>query len=163
MENEIIKKEFDFPDYYGANWDAFWDCLTDMVGRKIVESKNQNHNFLPESVLEFKDINYKKLKNINLNVHKGEILAIVGIEGNGQEEIEELIVGISKPESGSIMPAASLRRVDLPSPFLPVMQERSPSSTEKVTSSRMEGPPKPIFIFRKVIKAIKSKFVVQLN
>ena len=36
---------------------------SDMVGRKIVESKNQNHNFLPESVLEFKDINYKKLKN----------------------------------------------------------------------------------------------------
>ncbi|MBR3348072.1 MAG: ATP-binding cassette domain-containing protein, partial [Mycoplasmataceae bacterium] len=76
---------------------------SDMVGRTIVESKNQNHNFLPESVLELKDINYKKLKNINLNVHKGEILAIVGIEGNGQEELEELIVGISKPESGSII------------------------------------------------------------
>ena len=76
---------------------------SDMVGRTIVESKNQNHNFLHESVLELKDINYKKLKNINLNVHKGEILAIVGIEGNGQEELEELIVGISKPESGSII------------------------------------------------------------
>ena len=23
----IIEKEFDFPDYYGANWDAFWDLL----------------------------------------------------------------------------------------------------------------------------------------
>ena len=28
----IIKKELDFPDYYGCNWSAFWDCLTDMVG-----------------------------------------------------------------------------------------------------------------------------------
>ena len=31
----IIKESLDFPDYYGRNWDAFWDCLTDMVGRPI--------------------------------------------------------------------------------------------------------------------------------
>lgn len=33
--HQIIKETFDFPDYYGANWSAFWDCLTDMVGRPI--------------------------------------------------------------------------------------------------------------------------------
>ncbi len=32
---KVIKEEFDFPDYYGENWDAFWDCLTDMTGREI--------------------------------------------------------------------------------------------------------------------------------
>ena len=31
----VIRNEFDFPDYYGCNWDAFWDCLTDMIGRPI--------------------------------------------------------------------------------------------------------------------------------
>ena len=31
----IIREALDFPDYYGCNWDAFWDCLTDMVGRPI--------------------------------------------------------------------------------------------------------------------------------
>lgn len=30
-----IRKALDFPDYYGCNWDAFWDCLTSMVGRPI--------------------------------------------------------------------------------------------------------------------------------
>ena len=30
-----IRRAFDFPDYYGCNWDAFWDCLTNMVGRQI--------------------------------------------------------------------------------------------------------------------------------
>lgn len=29
--HQIIKDELDFPDYYGMNWDAFWDCLTDML------------------------------------------------------------------------------------------------------------------------------------
>lgn len=47
--HEIIKKELDFPDYYGKNWDAFWDCLTDMVGRPInievrgIEKLEQNY------------------------------------------------------------------------------------------------------------------------
>ena len=30
-----IKEALDFPDYYGCNWDALWDCLTDMTGRPI--------------------------------------------------------------------------------------------------------------------------------
>jgi RNAse (barnase) inhibitor barstar len=29
--HRIIKDELDFPDYYGENWSAFWDCLTDMI------------------------------------------------------------------------------------------------------------------------------------
>ncbi len=33
--HEIIKEALDFPDYYGKNWDAFWDCLTDMAGRPV--------------------------------------------------------------------------------------------------------------------------------
>ena len=31
----IIKEALEFPDYYGCNWDAFWDCLTDMYGEPI--------------------------------------------------------------------------------------------------------------------------------
>ena len=31
----IIQKSLDFPDYYGCNWSAFWDCLTDMYGDPI--------------------------------------------------------------------------------------------------------------------------------
>ena len=29
--HEILKKSLDFPDYYGANLDALWDCLTDQL------------------------------------------------------------------------------------------------------------------------------------
>ncbi len=31
----VIREELDFPDYYGCNWSAFWDCLTNMIGRPI--------------------------------------------------------------------------------------------------------------------------------
>ena len=30
-----IRDALDFPDYYGCNWSAFWDCLTNMVGDPI--------------------------------------------------------------------------------------------------------------------------------
>ena len=33
--HEILKEAFDFPDYYGKNWSALWDCLTDMLGEII--------------------------------------------------------------------------------------------------------------------------------
>ena len=31
----VIRQALNFPDYYGCNWDAFWDCLTDMYGDPI--------------------------------------------------------------------------------------------------------------------------------
>lgn len=29
--HQRIRKAFGFPDYYGENWDAMWDCLTDVI------------------------------------------------------------------------------------------------------------------------------------
>ena len=29
--HEIIQRDLDFPDYYGKNLDALWDCLTDQL------------------------------------------------------------------------------------------------------------------------------------
>lgn len=34
----IIAKEFDFPDHYGRNWSAFWDCMVDL----LLSNKNLN-------------------------------------------------------------------------------------------------------------------------
>lgn len=33
--HKILKEAFDFPDYYGENLDALWDCLTDISGEII--------------------------------------------------------------------------------------------------------------------------------
>lgn len=30
--HNVIKEALDFPEYYGCNWSALWDCLTEMVG-----------------------------------------------------------------------------------------------------------------------------------
>ncbi|PWM52573.1 MAG: hypothetical protein DBX41_02440 [Clostridiales bacterium] len=28
--HRVLKDSFGFPEYYGANWDALWDCLNDL-------------------------------------------------------------------------------------------------------------------------------------
>ena len=34
--HERIKGGMRFPDYYGENWYAFWDCATDLLGEEMV-------------------------------------------------------------------------------------------------------------------------------
>lgn len=29
--HELLKSNLDFPDFYGMNWDAFWDAITGLV------------------------------------------------------------------------------------------------------------------------------------
>ena len=58
--------------------------------------------------LELKDVSvtkrngHKILENINLDVKKGEVLGIAGVDGNGQTELAEVITGILKNTSGDI-------------------------------------------------------------
>ena len=73
--HDIIAEALDFPDYYGMNWDAFWDCLTDMVSDPIhieligverVQNKFPRHAKIMLDTL-------KELKHWNNNKYKEQI------------------------------------------------------------------------------------------
>jgi simple sugar transport system ATP-binding protein len=42
------------------------------------------------------------LNNVNLELNAGEILGLAGVEGNGQSELIELIMGLVKPANGKV-------------------------------------------------------------
>ncbi|WP_049574389.1 ABC transporter ATP-binding protein [Streptomyces sp. SBT349] len=42
------------------------------------------------------------LADIDLTIHRGEVLGIAGVEGNGQAELVEAIMGIRQPDGGRI-------------------------------------------------------------
>ena len=42
------------------------------------------------------------LDHVNLDVHKGEIVAIAGVQGNGQSELADVILGLQTPNEGSM-------------------------------------------------------------
>ena len=79
-----------------------------MVGRQV-EFKTEKTDATPgEDVLliegltvaDYRGIN--KVANLNLNVRRGEIVGIAGIDGNGQSELIEAITGLRKVKNGSI-------------------------------------------------------------
>ena len=73
--HQIIKDEIDFPDYYGMNWDAFWDCLTDMVGDPIhieLVGMERVQNIFPRHAKIILDI-LKELKHWNNDKYKDQI------------------------------------------------------------------------------------------
>jgi simple sugar transport system ATP-binding protein len=43
-----------------------------------------------------------RLRKLDLSVRGGEIVGVVGIDGNGQRELEEVLAGVRAPSSGSI-------------------------------------------------------------
>ncbi|QKV97791.1 ABC transporter ATP-binding protein [Streptomyces sp. NA02950] len=42
------------------------------------------------------------LDGVDLTIHKGEVLGIAGVEGNGQAELVEAVMGIRDPDAGAI-------------------------------------------------------------
>lgn len=81
-----------------------------MVGRDVVLSVEKVINKSKfETIFEMKDIvviNEKKinaLDGLNFEVRPNEIVGIAGVDGNGQKEIEEVIMGLCKVNSGNII------------------------------------------------------------
>ena len=90
--------------------DADVDTMSNMMVGREVNLNIPRGDIVPgEEVLAVKDLKVRNkkglyaLKGINLNVRKGEIVGIAGVEGNGQTELIECISGMLKPESGQIM------------------------------------------------------------
>ncbi|AXE60902.1 sugar ABC transporter ATP-binding protein [[Mycoplasma] phocae] len=76
-----------------------------MVGKKVVMPKNNAEITSEDIGFEFRNVTAKHNKNIDnvsFTIRKGEILAVAGVEGNGQEEIEFVTSGIIKPKSGKV-------------------------------------------------------------
>lgn len=84
------------------------DLASMMVGRDVefvVEKKDMKPG---EVVLDIKNLHGKDyrgveiLKGLNLNVRKGEIVGLAGVDGNGQTELVEILTGLRKGDSGEI-------------------------------------------------------------
>ena len=78
-----------------------------MVGSELPSPSTESSTVTDRVVLEVKDINLPGpsralLTDIDLVIHAGEILGIAGVEGNGQAELVESIMGVRHGGSGTV-------------------------------------------------------------
>ena len=79
-----------------------------MVGRDVNFKVFKKEMEAGEITLEVKDLHAKDyrgvevLKGLSLNVRKGEIVGLAGVDGNGQTELVEILTGLKKADSGSV-------------------------------------------------------------
>jgi general nucleoside transport system ATP-binding protein len=79
-----------------------------MVGRPVVLDVKKTKSDPKEEVLVVKDLivrddrNLIAVNELSLTLRAGEILGVAGVEGNGQRELVQGIVGLRKIESGKV-------------------------------------------------------------
>lgn len=84
-----------------------------MVGRPVLFKvsktvKTEDEINKSETVVSIKNLSvlsskgYTAINNLSLDIKKGEIFGIAGVEGNGQSELIETVAGLRKPFSGQI-------------------------------------------------------------
>jgi len=80
-----------------------------MVGREVFLNIERKKPEVGEVLLSVEDVyvpgerELSKIKGISFKLHRGEILGVAGVDGNGQSEIVEAITGLRKVEKGDII------------------------------------------------------------
>ena len=78
-----------------------------MVGREVVFRVHREEVEPGQDVLRVEQLGLERdgrrvLNDITFAVRQGEIFAIAGVDGNGQNELVEVIVGLARPTAGSV-------------------------------------------------------------
>lgn len=79
-----------------------------MVGSELPSPETEESTVTDQVQLEVRDLTLHDsfgralLTDIDLTIRRGEVLGIAGVEGNGQAELVESIMGMRKPASGVV-------------------------------------------------------------
>ena len=73
-----------------------------MVGREVLLKVDRFHVETRQLVLKVNHLASDSLKDVSLEVRQGEILGIVGVAGNGQKPLVEMVCGLRQPTEGDI-------------------------------------------------------------
>ncbi len=91
-----------------------------MVGREIGEEyyrADYEHEYGEEVVLECKNIHAGILKDISLQLHKGEILGLAGLTDCGIHELGKVLFGLIPPASGTVSAYRDGAEVEIKKPI----------------------------------------------
>ncbi len=73
-----------------------------MVGRTVLLEVDKEPVEPRQTVLKMSQLGGSGLESVELEVKQGEVLGLVGVAGNGQRALVEIICGLRKPEQGAV-------------------------------------------------------------
>ena len=73
------------------------DLASRMVGKEVLLEVDRGPAEIGDPVLEIRHLTGLGLEDVDFDVRKGEIVAIVGVAGNGQKPLVEAVTGLIKP------------------------------------------------------------------
>ena len=73
-----------------------------MVGREVLLQVQKEPVDLGKRILNIRGLRTKALNGVDLDLCRGEILGVVGVAGNGQKALAEIICGFLRPEDGRV-------------------------------------------------------------
>jgi len=82
------------------------DIVYYMTGKKPDSAKGEEKHETEqetEIILDVKNLKQRKVRDISLQAFKGEIVGIAGLQGQGQPAFIRTVLGLMKPEDGSII------------------------------------------------------------
>ena len=74
-----------------------------MVGRPVLFRLDKPKTVIGEPVLQLEDLRGGRLRGLDLEVRAGEIVGVAGVEGNGQRDLADAIMGLRPLEGGRIV------------------------------------------------------------
>lgn len=69
------------------------DLVRMMLGKVVVNNYIPSNTLRDEKILEVRGATTRKLKNVNFDLYKGEILGFYGLVGAGKTEVSEILYG----------------------------------------------------------------------
>lgn len=119
-----------------------WKSLRGAVHPKRVEREKRKKG---EPVAKLKNIHFGYhgeyvLRGVNLDIHRGEVLGIIGRNGSGKTTLAKLIAGILEPQKGRIKYDVDKKRIGMvfQNPNLHVMGDTVRENIEYTLRARSE-------------------------
>lgn len=103
-----VLRKGQYVDTVAANATSERELAAMMVGREVLFAPLRTPHAVTDVVLAIRGLTVvdttgiERLADVDLTVHHGEIVGIAGVEGNGQFELVNAIMGLTEPTAGSV-------------------------------------------------------------
>jgi len=82
------------------------ELISKMIGKELGNIQSVNAGGAPQAgeiLLEAEGVSaFGRIQNLNLTLHRGEVVGFAGLLGSGRTEAAELLFGLARPEQGAL-------------------------------------------------------------